>query len=59
MFGLFKQDPTKALKKQVAAKMEKARDTQRGGDVIAAAKLYEEAEALQKELEAMQAKTAG
>lgn len=55
MFGLFKQDPNKALRKQVKAKFEKARDIQRSGDVLAAAQLYEEAERLQKELESREA----
>lgn len=54
MFGLFKSDPHKALKKAYAAKMERARDVQRSGDVTAAAKLYAEAEEMQKQLEQAQ-----
>ncbi|MFK7927126.1 MAG: DUF6435 family protein [Myxococcota bacterium] len=57
MFGLFKTDPTKALKKKYLATMEKARDVQRSGDVVAAAKLYAAAEEMQKELEQAEAQT--
>jgi len=52
MFGLFKQDPKKKLRKAYEAKLAEARDVQRSGDVVAAAKLYEEAEEMLEELEA-------
>lgn len=55
MFGLFKSDPTKKLEKALHAKLEEARDVQRSGDVVAAAKLYAEAEEMQKALEAKRA----
>ncbi|MGB1241483.1 MAG: DUF6435 family protein [Chitinophagales bacterium] len=51
MFGFFKKDPVKKLKKQYLQLMEKARDIQRGGDVIKAAFVYEEAETVAKRIE--------
>ena len=55
MFGLFRRDPKKQLQKRYDALLEQARDTQRGGDVVAAAKLYEQADAVYKEIEALEA----
>ncbi len=55
MFGLFKKDPHKALRKAYEKKLEEARDVQRSGDVVAAAKLYEEAEKMRDELDAKEA----
>ena len=46
MFGSFKKYPTNALRKRAQQEREQARDVQRSGDVLAAAKLYAEAEAL-------------
>lgn len=51
MFGLFKKDPSKQLRKAYEAKLVEARDIQRTGDVVAAAKLYAQAEEMRKELE--------
>ena len=56
MFGLFKQDPAKKLRKQYEAKQAEARDVQRSGDVVAAAKLYDEAEQLMKQIEELEDK---
>lgn len=54
MFGLFRKDPKKKLQKRYDTLLEQARDTQRGGDVVAAARLYEEAEAVYKEIQALE-----
>ena len=55
MFGLFKQDPARKLKKAYEAKLVEARDVQRSGDVVAAAKLYAEAEKMREELDKLEA----
>ncbi len=51
MFGLFKTDPRKKLEKAYAAKLEAARDAQRGGDIKLYAKLTAEAEEIIKQIE--------
>jgi len=59
MFGLFKRDPKKQLHKRYDTLLEQARDTQRSGDVVAAAKLYEQADAVYKEIQALDAPPEG
>ena len=51
MFGFFKKDPVKKLKKEYLQLMEKARDIQRNGDVKQASLIYEEAEAIAQKME--------
>ena len=51
MFGFFKKDPVKKLKKEYLQLMEKARDIQRSGDVKTASLVYEEADAIAKKME--------
>jgi len=54
MFGLFKSDPAKKLRKQYSAKLEEAMLAQRNGDIRSYSSLTEEAEAMWKELEPME-----
>lgn len=54
MFGLFKASPAKKLRKAYEAKLIEARDVQRSGDVVAAAKLYAQAEEMLAEVEALE-----
>src|SRR3990167_2412422 len=54
MFGLFKSDPAKKLRKQYSAKLEAAMHAQRNGDIRGYATLTEEAEALWKQLEPLE-----
>jgi hypothetical protein len=54
MFSWFKKDPIKALEKQYLKALEEARDIRRQGDVKAAAAKEEEAEALLKQMEALE-----
>ena len=56
MFGLFKKDPVKQLEKEYAAILEKARDTQRSGDIKGYAKLMEQSEEILKKIEALRKK---
>ncbi|WP_018984371.1 DUF6435 family protein [Salinimonas chungwhensis] len=51
MFGLFKQDPTKKLRKQHAALLEKAMHAQRKGDIKTYSALTAEAEAVWTKIE--------
>ncbi len=51
MFGFFKKNPVKKLRKEYLQLMEKARDIQRNGDVIKAALVYEQAEMIGKRIE--------
>jgi hypothetical protein len=53
MFGMFKSDPAKKLKKKHAAKQEEAMQAQRAGDIQKFAALTEEAEKIQAEIEAL------
>lgn len=50
MFGLFKSDPQKKLRKQYEKLMEEAMQLQRGGDIKGYAKKMAEAEAISKQL---------
>ncbi|MBT0586246.1 DUF6435 family protein [Alteromonas oceanisediminis] len=54
MFGLFKSDPTKKLRKAYDAKLEQAMHAQRKGDIRLYSQLTQEAEALWKEIESKQ-----
>jgi hypothetical protein len=54
MFGLFKSDPVKKLRKQYSAKLEAAMQAQRSGDIRSYATLSEEADALWKQLEPLE-----
>ena len=51
MFNLFKKDPSKALEKKYAKKMEEAMHWQRNGDLKKYAALVAEAEEISKEIE--------
>ncbi len=55
MFGLFKKDPTKQLKKEYEALLEKARDIQRSGDLKHYARIMEESEEVWKKIEEIRA----
>lgn len=55
MFGIFKRDPAKALKKEYASKLEQARDLQRKGDLVGAAQKTSEAETVLKQLDNLEA----
>jgi hypothetical protein len=55
MFGLFKSDPTKKLRKEYDIKLEKAMLAQRKGDIKTYSMLTAEAESLWKEIEALNA----
>lgn len=50
MFGLFKNDPKKKLRKQYEKLMEEAMQLQRGGDIKGYAKKMAEAETISKQL---------
>lgn len=54
MFSMFKSDPVKKLKKQLAQKQEQAMLAQRSGDLRKFAVLTEESEALNKEIEQLE-----
>ncbi|TIH09773.1 DUF6435 family protein [Pseudomonas leptonychotis] len=54
MFGLFKNDPAKKLRKQYSAKLEEAMQAQRSGDIRSYATLSEEAQALWVQLEPLE-----
>lgn len=53
MFNFFKKDPAKKLEKAYERLLEEAMQLQRGGDIQGYAKKMAEAEAVQKELEAL------
>ncbi len=55
MFSLFKSDPTKKLKKEYATKLEQAMLAQRNGDIKSYSFLSEEAEAIYKQITALEA----
>lgn len=55
MFGWLKQDPVAKLEARYSKKLEEARDEQRRGDVVAAAKLTAEAEQILSEIESLEA----
>ena len=54
MFGLFKSDPTKKLRKQYDAKLEQAMHAQRKGDIKTYSMLTAEAESLWKQIESQE-----
>ncbi|MCH2157511.1 MULTISPECIES: DUF6435 family protein [unclassified Oleiphilus] len=54
MLSFFKSDPTKKLKKQYLAKLEEAMKAQRNGDIRTYSQLSVEADALAKQLEALE-----
>ncbi|MFZ3153031.1 DUF6435 family protein [Pseudomonas sp.] len=54
MFGLFKSDPAKKLRKQYSAKLEEALQAQRNGDIRSYSMLTEEAQALWAQLEPLE-----
>ena len=56
MFNPFKADPKKKLEKQYARKLEEARNAQRAGKMPLFATLSAEAEAIGKELDAIDKK---
>lgn len=51
MFGLWKQDPVKSLRRRYEAKMAEAMQLQRAGDIPAYATAHAEAAALYEELQ--------
>lgn len=51
MFSLFKKDPLKKLKKDYAAKLEKAMLAQRSGDIKSYSMITAEAEEIRKEMQ--------
>lgn len=53
MFGLFKSDPTKKLRKEYDMKLEKAMHAQRKGDIKTYSMLTAEAEELWRQIEAL------
>jgi hypothetical protein len=55
MFGLFKKDPVKQLEKEYSAKLEAARDAQRGGDIQGYAALSRAADELYRRLSELKA----
>lgn len=54
MFGLFKRDPAKTLRKQYSAKLEEAMQAQRNGDIRSYSVLTEEAQVLWAQLEPLE-----
>lgn len=54
MFGIFKSDPVKKLKKQHANKLEQAMHAQRNGDIRLYSQLTVEAEAIYEEIKALE-----
>lgn len=54
MFGLFKSDPTKTLRKQYNAKLEAAMNAQRNGDIRTYSMLTQEADDLWRQLEPLE-----
>ena len=53
MFGLFKSDPSKKLRKTYDMKLEQAMHAQRKGDIKTYSMLTAEAEALWEQIEAL------
>ncbi|WP_339844436.1 DUF6435 family protein [uncultured Halopseudomonas sp.] len=54
MFGLFKSDPAKKLRKEYNAKLEAAMTAQRNGDIRTYSTLTQEADALWRQLEPLE-----
>lgn len=55
MFGWFKSDPIKKLRKEISSKEEQAMQLQRNGKLREFAELTKEIEGLQDQLEALRA----
>lgn len=55
MFKLFSSDPVKKLEKQLAAKLEAARDAQRAGNMPLFATLTDESDTIAKKIDALKA----
>ncbi|MGX5914008.1 DUF6435 family protein [Aliidiomarina sp. Khilg15.8] len=55
MFGLFKQDPAKKLRKQLALLQEKAMNAQRNGDIRQHSMLSQQADELWQEIQRIEA----
>ena len=53
MFGIFKSDPTKKMRKQYDSLLEKAMHAQRNGDIKTYSSLTAEAEALWEKIQSM------
>ncbi|AEP31544.1 DUF6435 family protein [Brumicola nitratireducens] len=56
MFGLFKSNPSKKLRKTYDTKLEQAMQAQRKGDIKTYSMITAEAEAIWAEIEAIEAK---
>jgi len=56
MFSIFKQDPIKKLNKQLSIKLEQAMNAQRNGDIRTYSQLSAEAEAIDKQIVALENK---
>ena len=54
MFGMFKSDPVKKLRKEYNAKLEAAMTAQRNGDIRTYSMLTQEADAIWKQLEPLE-----
>lgn len=54
MFGFFKSDPARKLRKQYEAKLAEAMQAQRNGDIRGYAELSAQADAIWKELEPLE-----
>ena len=59
MFGLFKRDPAKKVRREYHAMLEKAMHAQRNGNIREYSFLTAEAEALREQLEALEDQAAG
>lgn len=57
MFSFFKKDPIKKLDKQYEAKLEQAMLAQRSGDIKSYAMITEEAEKINKQIQALKKST--
>lgn len=55
MFGLFKQDPAKKLRKQLAQLQEKSMNAQRNGDIRLHSMLSQQADELWQEIQRIEA----
>ncbi|MEL0628323.1 DUF6435 family protein [Psychromonas aquatilis] len=58
MFSIFKKDPTKKLKKQLALKLESAMQAQRNGDIKTYSTLSYEADEIDKKITEIENNTA-
>lgn len=56
MFSIFKSDPSKKLRKDYEALLTKAMQAQRSGDIRSYSELSEQADAIYKKIEALEAK---